>query len=270
MEFQKKQYDGPYEVAGVEIHNEGQLFNGVLYFPPDPFKKPFPLIVYLHGFPQLFMLEEIVKSYRYLLDLGFSFLAFNFRGYRDSEGEISIGSQVSDSIKIIEFIKKMGKNDIFDINNINIIGHDFGAYITLILCTKTKTINKVLLLSPIIDLKRHVFDKTFQKKLHYINRFLPGHVRGVSNVTEFIKKTKSELENEEYQIQWVLQHLNNKNFKVIIGDEDKITPLSELDLLKKNSNMEFEFAVIKCMDHECLSDEHEKQIEEEILSFFII
>ena len=35
MEFKEKQYDGNYEVSEVEFYNENQVFNGLLYFPPD-------------------------------------------------------------------------------------------------------------------------------------------------------------------------------------------------------------------------------------------
>ena len=121
MEFKNKQYVGPYEVAKVEINNKGQKFRGILYFPPEEYSKPYPLIVYFHGFPQLFSLEEIVNNYSYLLDLGYAFLIFNFRGYKYSDGNISIKSHISDSHKIIEFIKRMAEHNIFDLNNINII-----------------------------------------------------------------------------------------------------------------------------------------------------
>ena len=104
MEFKEKQYDGPYEVAGMDITNQGETFKGVIYFPPESFKKPYPLVIYFHGFPQIFTLQEIVRSYRFLLDLGYSFITFNFRGYRYSQGKVSIKSQVSDALSVVEFI----------------------------------------------------------------------------------------------------------------------------------------------------------------------
>ncbi len=35
MEFKNKQFDGRYEISGIDIYNEGELFKGVLYFPPE-------------------------------------------------------------------------------------------------------------------------------------------------------------------------------------------------------------------------------------------
>ena len=63
---------------------------------------------------------------------------------RFSEGEISIKSQISDALKIIEFIRIIAKEKIFDKDNINILSYDFGAYIALILCSKIKEINRLL------------------------------------------------------------------------------------------------------------------------------
>ena len=134
MEFKNKEFDGPYEVSEIQISNNGQIFRGLLYFPSEKFKKPYSVVIYFHGFPQIFSLTEIVKTYKFLLDLGYAFVVFNFRGFRFSEGQVSINSQVSDSLKIIEFVEIMIKNNIFNINDINILGHDFGAYIALILC----------------------------------------------------------------------------------------------------------------------------------------
>ena len=145
----------------------------MLYFPPATFHKPYPLIIYFHGFPQLFALKEIVKDHQYLLDMGYSFLVFNFRGYRSSQGEVSITSQVSDSIKIIEFVRKMAERNVFNLNSVNLLAHDFGAYVALILSSKIKVLNRMLLISPIINLEKHSNHIDFSKSLRYINQFFP-------------------------------------------------------------------------------------------------
>ena len=184
MEFQEKQFDGPYEVIEVEIDNKGEFFKGLLYFPPESFQKPYPLVIYFHGFPQIFPLQEIVKGYRYILDNGIAFIIFNFRGYRYSDGVVSIKGQFSDTLKIVEFVENLAHNRIFDLKNVNILAHDFGAYIALLLCSKTKLINNLILLSPILQVEQHVNNEDFKKVLNYINRFLPGNVRGIQNIED--------------------------------------------------------------------------------------
>lgn len=269
LEFKDKQYDGPYEVSEIEIHNEGQIFKGILYFPREDFKKPYPLIIYFHDFPQLFTLKEIVRNYQYLLEIGFAFLVFNFRGFRSSEGNISIESQVSDSFKVIEFIQIMSENGIFIIQNINILTHGFGSYIALILCSQINIINKLLLLCPILDLERHVYNENFLKSLYYINRFLPGNIRGIEDIDEFIKKTKIELKRKEYQIKTFIKEIEYNEMKLIIGELDKVTPINELNQIIPKGLKSIDIVVISGMDHDCIEDNHLEKIKNEITSFFI-
>ncbi|MFX1594996.1 MAG: alpha/beta hydrolase family protein [Promethearchaeota archaeon] len=268
MEFKNKQFDGLYEVSEIQINNEGQIFRGLLYFPPQEFIKPYPIVIYFHGFPQLFTLQEIVKSYKYILDLGYSFLAFNFRGYRFSEGNISIKSQVSDGLKLIKFLELMAKDNIFKIDDINIIGHDFGAYIALILCSMVKNINKFLLISPILDLEKHVYNDNFIKILNYINHFLPGNVKGISNINKFIELIKKELECNDFQIRKFITQVNVKKLKILIGGRDKVTPLSEANEILKNLNVEYDLVIKDNIDHDFLTEDDLMIAEEEIKKFF--
>ena len=270
MEFKEKQFDGPYEVIEVEINNKGEIFKGLLYLPPESFKKPYPLVIYFHGFPQIFPLQEIVKSYKYILDMGIALMIFNFRGYRYSDGEVSIKGQYSDALKIIEFAEKLAHNGIFDLENVNILAHDFGAYIALILCSKIKLINNLLLLSPILNLERHVYNADFEKVLNYLNRFLPGNVRGIENVEDFIKKTKNELSNKNFELNKIIKRLKIKKLIIIIGEIDKITPISEVNNIMKNSNLIPEITIVKDMDHQCIEDEDLERVRKKIEDIFKI
>ncbi|MEE9379605.1 MAG: alpha/beta fold hydrolase [Candidatus Lokiarchaeia archaeon] len=268
MEFKNKQFDGSYEVSSLEINNDGQLLRGLLYFPSEKFKKPYPVIIYFHGFPQLFSLKEIVKNYKILLDLGYALIVFNFRGYRYSEGNVSLQSQISDGFKIIEFVELLTKEDIFKKNNINIIAHDLGAYIALILCSQIKTINKLNLISPILDLKKHIYSKDFPKILSYINRFLPGNIKGIENIEDFIKFTKLELNKEEFQIEKFIKNLKNIKMKVVIGENDKITPLFEVKTILNHTNIRYELSLIENMDHNYVDDEEFEKLNKEIINYF--
>lgn len=270
MEFKEKQFDGPYEVAEIEINNEGQIFRGMQYFPPKSFKKPYPVILYFHGFPHLFTLKEIVKAHQFLLDMGYCFIVFNFRGYRFSEGQVSIKSQLSDSKEIIKFVELMAKREVFKNSDINIIAHDFGAYIAIILCSQIDFINKLILISPILDLIRHVNNVDFKKALNYINRFLPGNVRGIENIEDFIEMTKNELKNQEFQIEKSISKLSVKKLKIIIGKEDKITPLNELYSMIQKVKFEPSILVVNGMDHDLVEESNIDLINIELKEFFRI
>jgi esterase/lipase len=270
VEFEKKQFDGTYEVAEIEIHNEGQIFRGIQYFPPKRFKKPYPVIIYFHGFPQLSTLTEIVNDHQFLLEMGYCFISINFRGYRFSEGQLSIRSQLSDSKRLIKFVELMAKEGIFKIEDINIIAHDFGAYIAIILCSQIDLINKLVLKSPILDIQKHVNNNDFRKALNYINRFLPGNVKGIENVKNFIEMTKNELKNHEFQIEKAISELTLKKLKIIIGKEDKLTPMNEFNSIIKKANLKPSIFVIDDTDHDIIEDTKIELINSELKEFFRI
>ncbi|MBD3340681.1 MAG: hypothetical protein GF353_16355 [Candidatus Lokiarchaeota archaeon] len=268
MEFKDKQFDGPYEVTEIQIENDGEILRGMLYFPSEAYEKPYPLVFYFHGFPQLLALQELIKRYRVLLDLGYALIVFNFRGFSISEGEFSLDNCVSDGEKLIKFAKKMAEKKIFNINDINIISFDFGTYVSLILSSKLKQINRLFLLSPILNLKEIVYRDEFKKNLSYINRYLPGSVRGIEDIELFLETTKKELSKKQFQIQDSIKNLFVDKIKIVIGTEDKLTSISTLKDFFKSSNIDPEITIIDNMEHEPFEDEEISRVNEEIKQFF--
>ena len=270
MEFKEKQYDGNYEVFEVEFYNENQIFKGLLYFPPDHYQEPYSLIIYFHGFPQLFSLGEIVKNYHFLLEMGYAFLVISFRGYNFNPGEISISSQTSDALKVLEFVNLMINKKKFKKNNINILAHDFGAYFALFVTSKVKFLNRMLLLSPIINLEKQVNHIDFSKSLHYINRFLPGYVKGIQDVDNFIEMTKNELKQKEYQIKDIIKGVSIHKIRIISGSDDRITPIDEINKFLLRSLKNVEHVIISRMAHDPYKEEEFNEIKEMIKDFFYV
>lgn len=268
MEFDEKQYDGPYEVTAVEINIEEQLLRGLLYFPRDLHSKPFPVITYFHDFPQIFSLHQIIVNLEFLLKNGFSLLVFNFRGYGQSQGTVSLKSQLQDAVKIAEFVQLMGKKGIFKRQELNILSHGFGSYFALLLCSTINFVNNVLLMSPILDVKNKVNNHAFVNLLQYLNRYLPGIVHGIENVDNFISKTKLELNNDRYQVEKVLNDMKFNKLKIIVGNDNKFIDISQLNVTLVNYLVNTELVLIEQMEHEWIEEDCISEIQEQILSFF--
>ena len=268
MEFNEKQCDGPYEVSAVELDIEGNLLRGLLYFPRAFYTKPYRLITYFHDFPNLFNLHQIAANLEFLLNAGFSLLLFDFRGYNNSQGNVSLQSQINDSLKIAEFIQLMGKEEIFKLQEINILAHGFGSYIALLLCSKINFINNILLISPIIDVKKWVNDENFVKTLQYINRYLPRNVHGIENIEKFLSKTKSELNSNEYRVEELLNEMIYNKMKIIIGSENRIIDISELKVNIFDQLANVKVVLIEQMEHDWTEEDIRSKIQEEILIFF--
>jgi pimeloyl-ACP methyl ester carboxylesterase len=265
--FKEKIYDGPYEVVEIQITNEEKIFRGLIYFPDEKkFRKPYPVIVYLQGFSQVFPFSHIIQEHEYLLKLGFAVILIYLRGYKFSEGTISIPGQVSDGLKIIEFLELMADKEVVDKSRICFVGHDFGAYTSLVVGSKTDKINYLALLNPILDIERHVNDEDFIKNLQYINKFLPGMIHGIEDLPKFLEKTRIEV--KEFPIESVICELKVQKILVILGDEDKLTPLEEFNRIFRKCNVNFEDVIIENMDHEPEFEIEKKLIEQTLTKFF--
>jgi len=265
--FKEKIFDGPYEVVEIQITNEGKNFRGIIYFPDkNKFKKPFPVIIYFQGFPQILPFFHIIQELKYLLNLGFAIILVYLRGYKFSEGTISIQGQISDGLKIIDFLELMAKKSVIDNKYINILARDFGAFISLAISSKIDKINYLGILNPILDVSKHIESKKFHETLNYINKFLPGMIHGIENVDKFIKNTIIEL--RDYPIQKIISHLNAKKIMVILGEKDKITPLEEFYRIFNNCNVSFIEVIIDKMEHEPAFEIEKNLIEQEFSTFF--
>jgi alpha/beta superfamily hydrolase len=252
----------------VELEIDNQFLRGILYFPLDKFKKPLPIIIIFHGFPQLLTLNEIARIYQYLLEEGYIILVFNFRGYSDSDGEISISNQVNDAIKIIEFIEIMVKRGLILKDEINILSHDFGGYIALILCSKIKNINQLLIINPILNINQYIEKREFKRSIEYINHYLPGYVKGIEDIERFMKKIIEELNQDQYNIEHFLKNINYRDIKIIIDENINLTSLNEIQHYFNSKLNNINVIKIKNLDLEFFDGDISGKLKEEVLAFF--
>ena len=157
---------------------------------------------------------------------------------------------------------------ILDSSSINVIGEDFGAYISLLLIANVNLINKLLLVSPIINPHRHVHGDNFIKVIQYITHFLPGNIRGIENLEEFVDQAKNETEIAAYQVDKIVEQMNFQSIKIIMGSDDKLNPISEIKSILKPILKKIEISVIDGMDHEPVSEQELIHVQALIKNYF--
>ena len=60
----------------------------------------------------------------------------------------------------------------------------------------------------------------------------------------------------------------NKKMKVVIGENDKITPLIEVKTILTHANIKYELSLIENMDHNYNDDEELEKLNKEIINYF--
>lgn len=116
---------GPYKLAGR-------------FFAPDSASKtPLPGIIYCSGFPGG---EHGLKIAMALSQGGYSVLKFDFRGIRESEGQLDFESQVDDVAAGLTYLEKRR-----EVNRqlIGVVGHSLGGTIAIVAASKEAQIKAV-------------------------------------------------------------------------------------------------------------------------------
>jgi len=82
--------------------------------------------------------------------------------------------------------------------------------------------------------------------------------------------TKNELKNKEYQISEVVSQLNYKKLRIIIGNEDRITPLDEIKEFVQKPLNDLDLVIINNMTHDSFQEDYVVKINEEIKKSFFL
>lgn len=119
--------------------NSGRYrLSGDFLVPDSTSEKPMPGLIYCSGFPG--DKESAVKIAKGLSDGGYSVLEFDFRGIRESEGELEFGSQVDDlkaALTYLETRKEVNRE------LIGVVGHCYGGMIAIVTAAKDLRIKAV-------------------------------------------------------------------------------------------------------------------------------
>lgn len=110
---------------------------GKFFAPEYASEKPLPALIYCCGFPGSEMSFRIAKT---LSDGGYSVLALNYRGIRESEGEVDFASQVDDVKAGLTYLETRVevKREL-----IGIVGHSAGGALAILTAAQDLRIKAV-------------------------------------------------------------------------------------------------------------------------------
>lgn len=119
--------------------NSGEYrLSGNFFAPDSASEKPLPGLIHCSGFPG--DKKSVLKIAEALSDGGYSVLEFDFRGIRESEGELDFASQVDDlksALTYLETRKEVNKE------LVGVVGHCYGGMIGIVTAAKDLRIKAV-------------------------------------------------------------------------------------------------------------------------------
>jgi hypothetical protein len=193
----------------ITITNEGKKIFGILHWPINV-EGPVPAIVICPGFAgnKSGKFRIFVEISRELAKNGIAVLRFDYRGTGDSEGdfaEITIESQVSDSLAGINFLKTNSK---INSDKIGLLGRSLGGMIAILAAVRAQTIHSLALWAPVFSSEqwKKILDGAAYTSTNQLTegvlRFLPSNIPAIPSV-DFLKQffqvdLKKELETIQH------------------------------------------------------------------------
>jgi len=122
----------------VWFNSGGYRLSGNFFVPDSASEKPLPGLVYCSGFPG--DKEGALEIAEALSDGGYSVLEFDYRGIRESEGEVDFTSQVEDLKAGLTYLKTRE-----EVNKelIGVVGHCMGGAVAIVTAANDHRIKAV-------------------------------------------------------------------------------------------------------------------------------
>ncbi|XP_046849195.1 lysophosphatidylserine lipase ABHD12-like [Xenia sp. Carnegie-2017] len=159
-----------------------------------------PIILYIHGNAFARVARHRVGLYKVLTSLGCHVIAYDHRGYGDSDGKPSEKGLIEDSVVMFEWIKLNTKNQ-----PIFVWGHSLGSAVAValsnILSKKETDVKGLILESPFINMR----DAAFNHPLATPYRFLPYFTYAFQEINEMFKSDE-KIREVKYNILFLHDH----------------------------------------------------------------
>ena len=231
---------------------------------PNKSVPPYPLILKLHGFPG--DADKILENELKLIRSGFAVMAFDFRGHRESEGELSFEGEISDLLSALDFIDSLDK---VDKARVGLFGESMGGSVAICACSMDKRPKALCIRAPVFDTE-YLFIKRFASWFKPVINMMRSdpifrfEVKGLEKETIF-KQIKEEARkyNPIKEIQKV-----EIPIQIIAGTKDELLKISKIKNLFDLANEPKEFIEIEEADHNLTSFIAYEKVGVSILDFF--
>lgn len=250
----------------LEINYKNKILRGTVHIPENKNQK-FPAVIMFHGFGanRIEYYYSFVKMSNILMKNNIASIRFDFLGHGESDGEfedVTLSSEVNESMAIIDYTKKL---DFIDENNINLLGMSFGGVVASIVAGERKNdINKLCMWAPaaaVLD-EINIHKRLQGKSLDEIEEkgYLDFHGLKVSQkLVEDINKSTIYQRACKFE----------KDVKIIHGDKDIIAPLKYSEKYREFYKQDIEIHIMKGADHSFGTVQQRQELYSQTLEFYL-
>lgn len=129
-------YDHPATALETGFEVDGKRLNATFFLAQGP--GPHPNVILLHGFPGYDKHFDLAHAMR---RAGWNVLIFHYRGAWGSEGAFSLPNALEDVAAAIDWVRGLAdENERIDPDDVVVVGHSLGGFLTLMTAASDPTI----------------------------------------------------------------------------------------------------------------------------------
>ncbi len=251
-----------FRVIPTEFVSDGKLLKGHFLVPEGG--GPFPGICKFHGLPG--SSDQVSGIASRLAAAGFVVLAFDFRGFRSSEGLFSLTNEVRDAWNAVSHLLKFKK---VMKGWIGVFGASYGGAVAVLAAARDKRISAVGIRAPVYDTLEFARSPIIQSEIECILTEFPDVIHGLSD-TETRKQILNEMIEDAKKLNPIsqIQKISPRPLLVIAGDADKLIKLDGIRALYETAKQPKKLIVIKGADHELTNHQAFEETNKTIVTWF--
>lgn len=208
------------DLYDIKIRSHGEELIGVILTPGK--KGPNPTVILLHGFPGYEDNHDLAHSLR---RCGLNVLIFHYRGCWGVKGKFSFSSCIEDVKKVIDFVTNEENIKTYDIdkNNIFLVGHSMGGFLTLINCTDERIKASVAISPYDFGLKGCVMKEDEEELKDGINMFSTA-IPPLNDTDTMTLIRETMINGDKWRLSNKGEELAQKNILIIAATGDIVGP----------------------------------------------
>ncbi|MCC3867474.1 alpha/beta hydrolase family protein [Terrisporobacter mayombei] len=219
------------DLHDIKINSHGEKLIGIMLTPGK--KGPNPTVILLHGFPGYEDNHDLSHSLR---RCGLNVLTFHYRGCWGVRGKFTFSNCIEDVNKAIDFVTNEDNIKTYDIdrNNIFLVGHSMGGFLTLINCTD-KRIKASVSISPYdFGLKGCLMKENEEELRDGINMFSTA-ILPLNDTDTMALIRETIINGDDWKLSNKAEQLSKENILIIAARGDIVGPnkLHHIPLMKE-------------------------------------
>ncbi len=235
------------QIIPTEFTSDGETIRGHFVVPEGD--GPFPGICKFHGFPG--SPDQVHGIATRLAQAGFAVLAFDFRGFRKSDGIFSLAGEIKDAKAAVTHLLE---SDLTDDSWVGVYGASYGGAVAVCSVPNDPRVNAVCLRAPVYDTLWFARLPGLLPSVEYIFEIDPFQMHGIEDPEsreEILKRTvmDAEVHNPINEV----SKISPKPLLIVHGSDDAIIDLAGVKRLYELAGEPKDLVVVEGADHN-LSD----------------